>query len=70
MLKKLKRRLIKTKRRLVEHKTFKDIIYNPPKIGSCLFLLRLRPNLREIRENNGKVQIYADVSLKQTYSKS
>ena len=39
-------------------------------MGFHLFLLRLRQNLREMRKNSGKFQKFADIFLKQTYSKS
>ena len=45
MLKKLKRRSIKTRERQLNIKPLRKLVYNPQEIGFCIFFPRLRPKL-------------------------
>ena len=70
-LKKLKRRSIKTKRQLVEHKTITDINFNTRET----FLLLVCFETASLVERNkikksGKVEKLNEVFIKQIYSKS
>ena len=60
----MKTRFTKMKKPLVEYKIVTDIIYTPQEVCFRLFLLRLRPKLREIRQNSGKVQKFYDIFSK------
>ena len=56
-------RISKQGKQKLNIRTFPAKEFHSHGIGICLLLLRLRPKLRELRYNSGKVQKFTDLFL-------